>query len=130
MVYYEVDVSAFWLFSPLSLWRGVGGEAYYSPLPLERGRGRGLFLLHWQIPVDFLCEVLNWVLVCELAGEPQATMVAAIEWVGILVLCYTSEVGEAATLEGELHSHFVTDDILHGVDAILWSVLDVETLLL
>ena len=126
-MYYEVDVSAFQLFTPLSLCRGAGGAAVGGEA-VEAVEASSL--LHWQIPVDFLCEVLNWVLVCELAGEPQATMVAAIEWVGILVLCYTSEVGEAATLEGELHSHFVTDDIFHGVDAILRSVLDVETLLL
>ena len=27
MVYYEVGVSSFWLFTPLSPWRGAGGEA-------------------------------------------------------------------------------------------------------
>ena len=42
----------------------------------------------------------------------------------------TCEVCEAVALECQLHSHFVTDDILHGVDAVLGSVLYVHTLLL
>jgi hypothetical protein len=62
-------------------------------------------------------------LVGELAGQPLAAEVAAIETGMVLVAGETGEVAEAVTFESELLCHLVTNQVLNSIDSIGLGVL-------